>query len=261
LLIVLAVIALGLAFIDSAVVPPEWNQWLPLPRLGIAPGERLPGRIGGNRITPTPVPGETPLATPGAGGDASRTLPQGERLARNIGFWVFGFQSSLLSGFASRIAGLLLLLTVGVVTLYAVPARIGNMASSVSGAGGVARLVLLGLAGLLVLAVLGVLSAAALLGGIAVLLLTVVVYIIAVVALVAVALPLGRFISASTAGLYQTPLLNLIDGLLVIFIVSVIPFIGTLLLALFAIVGFGALLQTRAGSDRGWDFDLDSLQY
>jgi hypothetical protein len=57
------------------------------------------------------------------------------------------------------------------------------------------------------------------------------------------------------------PLVDLLAGLLIIFILSLIPLLGPLLLALLAILGFGAVVLTRAGSAGGWDLDLSEVRY
>lgn len=260
MLIVLAVIALAVSAVVSVAVPAEWNNWLPAPGLGFVappPGGRFPGA--GQRFEATPAPSVTPQpgVTPGV------TLETGERLRESRGGnFFFGLPRTNLTGFAGQVAGLMLLLTAGTLVLYVMPRRIGRMAAALQGGGNsLLRAALAGLAGYIILAVLGVLLAVSALDGLIVLLLALLLYFSALIAVMIISLPLGRIVSRRFGLSAQPPVVNLLAGLLLVFIIGSIPFIGPLVLILLAIAGFGAIVQTRAGSERGWDFELDDLEY
>ncbi len=258
MLLILMVVALAISALVSVVVPAEWNNWLPVPRPGFPPpgGGRFASDSQRVEVTPGVTP--QPIVTPGTTPVANERPRQG----RGGGFRVFELPGATLTGFMGQVAGLLLLLSAGALALYAMPRRIGRMASTLEGgSNSLVRAVLAGLAGYIILAVLGVLLAVALLGGLTVLLLVLLLYLTALIAITIISLPLGRMVSRRFGLLAQPPIVNLLAGLLVIFIVGSIPFIGTLALILLAIAGFGAIVQTRAGSERGWDFDLDDLEY
>lgn len=256
MLTLLTAIALGMSLLNSTVVPRQWNDWLPVPRLAFGVAATR-----GPLPSATPAPGVTPASTP----EVTEPLPiPPDRERRGLGFGggFFEAQRTLLTGFGGYVAGLLLLLAAGLLTLYILPRRIGVIASAFrGGAANVARLALVGLAAYVILAVLGVLAAASLLGGITVLFMTLVLYIVALVGIVAISLPLGRLIGRRFGLADQPPLIDLFAGLLVVFILGQLPFVGIIALAALAITGFGALVQTRAGSARGWDFSLNEVEY
>ncbi len=250
LLGVLLAVALGLSALVSVAVPAEWNDWLPVPRLGFGFGPGRPPAFTGD------VPGTSPSVAPG---EFPRTGSDGGR--RVIGFWPFGGPRTAATGFVGQVAGMLLLLGGGMLTLYAMPRRMGRIATTLQGGANLVQLALVGLAGYIVLAVLGVLAATSLLGGITAILLILLVYFSALVGLVALGLRLGRWLNMRFGIADQPPLFNLMAGLLLLFIIGLVPFAGAVALALLVIAGFGAIVLTRAGSERGWDFDLRELRY
>jgi hypothetical protein len=161
-----------------------------------------------------------------------------------------------------RIASLLLLLGVGTLTLYLLPRRVGRIAQALEGGGvALARLFLVGVAGYIVLAALSVLGAITLFGAPAGLLLLVLAYALVPLGLAAISLPLGRAVGRRCGLQRSLPLVDLLAGLLILFILSLIPLLGPLLLLGLAILGFGAVVLTRAGSAQGWDFDLSEVRY
>jgi hypothetical protein len=252
LLGVLLVVALGLAFAVS-LLPAEWST--PLPGIPFGPGPGGPPPF----VSGTPQPSETPTLTPLPGG--RRGSPSGPFDGRTrIGF--FSFERTNLGSFGGRVADLILLLAGGVLTLFLLPRRLGCIAAALRGGGlSVIRLALVGLAGYIILGALSVLAASTILGIAAGFFLIAVIYGITVVGLAAVSLPLGRWV-ARRAGLpRQSPLVDLLAGLLVVFILSTLPFLGPAAVVVLAIIGCGAILQTRAGSDEGWDFDLPEVLY
>jgi hypothetical protein len=245
LLGLLAVVALGGALLVSLFVPAEWSDPFTMlrPPPPIAP------------VSATPVPGE--------GGESPLTGDRrGFRLEGRGIFGSFAGGRIDAGSFVGRVAALLLLLGTGTLTLYLVPRRVGRIAQALE-AGGVAlaRLFLVGLAGYIVFAAVSVLAAITLFGAPVGLLLLIMAYAVVPLGLAAISLPLGRA-TGRRFGLTQPgPLVDLLAGLLIIFILSLIPLLGTVLLVLLAIVGFGAVVLTRAGSAQGWDLDLSEVRY
>lgn len=239
----LAAVALVGALLVSLFVPAAWSD----PFANMRPPPTV--------LTGTPVPGTVP--SPG--------LPDRRGFLRSDGralLGPLGLEGISGGSFLGRVASLLLLLGVGTLTLYLLPRRVGRIAQALEAGGvGLARIFLVGLAGYIVFAALGVLGAITLFGAPVGLLLLVLAYALVPLGLAAVSLPLGRA-AGRRAGLTRAgPLVDLLAGLLIIFILSLIPWLGPLLLALLAILGFGAVVLTRAGSAGGWDLDLSEVRY
>lgn len=240
LLGLLAAVALIGAGLVSLFVPPSWSD----PVAALRPPTLAGGAIG------TPVPGTTP--------DPRGFLrSDGRALPGLLGLEAIGGNS-----FLGRLASLLLLLGVATLILYLMPRRVGRIAQALDGGGvGLARLFLVGLAGYIVFAALSVLGAITLFGAPVGLLLLVVAYAIVPLGLAAISLPLGRAAARRFGVGEAKPLVDLLAGLLIIFILSLIPLLGILLMGVLAVLGFGAVVLTRAGSAGGWDFDLSEVRY
>src|SRR3954467_11684021 len=106
MLLLLVAIAVALPAAVTLAVPAEWNDWLPVPRLGFVPGSGAitgPGRSAGGAVTATPGAEPSPAATPELG-ERPRGIGRG-----GGGFWTFALPRATLSGFAGQMAGLLLL--------------------------------------------------------------------------------------------------------------------------------------------------------
>ena len=250
----LALAAVLLAAIASVVVPPEWSDPLPVPALRLAPGPFGSPPGVGDVLTPTPGP----ALTPGPGG--TRPVSRDTRDSRRLWFGLGDAQG--VSGFGGRIASLLLLLAGGVFLLLLMPARLGRIAQAAAGGGAsLLRLGLVGLAGFILLGALGVLSVVALAGAPGWLFLALAVYAGALTGLAALCLPLGRWVSRRWGLPPQSPLVDLLAGLLLVAVLSQIPVLATLALAVLLTVGFGAVLQTRVGSRGGWDRSALELEY
>ena len=131
------------------------------------------------------------------------------------------------------------MLGVGTLTLYLLPRRVGRIAQALEGGGvALARLFLVGLAGYIIFAALSVLGAITLFGAPAGLLLLVLAYALVPLGLAAISLPLGRAVGRRFGLRGPGPLVDLLAGLLILFILSLIPLLGPLLLVGLAILGF-----------------------
>lgn len=72
---------------------------------------------------------------------------------------------------------------------------------------------------------------------------------------VAVGLVCGRWLSDRLALPVSTPLADLAIGLLLLFPLGLIPWLGWILVAALASLGFGAVLVTKFGSPEGWSLE------
>ncbi len=243
LLGLLAAVALVGALLVSLFVPAAWSD----PFANIRPPQTA--------VSGTPVPGT--VLPPGTPDRRGFLRSDGQGMLGILGIEGIGGDS-----FLGRVAALLLLLGVGTLTLYLLPRRVGRIAQALEGGGvTLARLFLVGLAGYIVFAALGVLGAITIFGAPVGLLLLVVAYSIVPLGLAAISLPLGRAAGRRFGLAQPAPLVDLLAGLLIIFILSLIPLLGPLLLVALAVLGFGAVVFTRAGSAGGWDFDLSEVRY
>ncbi|HET7081553.1 MAG TPA: hypothetical protein VFM49_29345 [Chloroflexia bacterium] len=207
--------------------------------------------------------------TPQAGSSADRPdLPPRDTGRR--GFGPFGISRASVGGFTLHLTSLITLLCGGLLILYLLPARIGRIAAAMRGPWPArVGLGLLGLAAAVILVALGLVIGVALGGASLITILGVPIWlaitaigpVAALLGLTAVSLPLGRWTGRRLGLAEQPPQVDLLAGLLVLFLVSLVPVLGGLVLLCAALLGLGAVLQTRAGSARPWAFRLPDLEY
>ncbi len=246
----------------SAIVnllPAEWQESpLTVPAIALWRGGLAPR-------DPAAVPARTPQA--GATPDRPAVPP---RDATRRGFGPFSISRASVGGFTLHLTSLITLLCGGLLVLYLLPARIGRIAAVLRGTWPArVALIVLGLAAALILAALGLVIGVALGGTSLVTFLGVPIWLAitaigpaaALLGLTAVSLPLGRWTGRRFGLAEQPPQVDLLAGLLVLFLVSLVPVLGGLVLLCAALLGLGAVLQTRAGSARLWAFRLPDLEY
>ena len=246
----LLLVALLLAALVAAL-PAEWQGPIaglpaaPVTRTTLTPG---PGAI----LTPNPT-----TANPGPGRFGRPDDPLGPG-----GLAILGVRRESLNGFASRLASLVTLLFAGLITLYLIPRRLGHIAVALRGGwNSRVRLFALGLVTALLLAAFGILAVITLVGTPIWLGVLSLGYFGALVGLAAISLPLGRWLTYRAGLSEQTPPVDLLLGLLIIFILSELPLVGGLALLAAALLGLGAVLQTRGGSSQPWTTGLPDLEY
>ncbi len=217
-----------------------------------------PSAAGDPFTRPTPPAGVVPRSGEGPGGGLPWPLGRGGRALGGV----FALPHDWLGGVTLHLASLLTLLPAGFLVLYAMPARLGRIIGALGGGWRQwLRLVGLGLAaGLLALA-FGVLSVLTIAGPPISLTLIALTYVGSLIGLVAVSLPLGRWISRRWGLAEQPPPVDLLAGLLGLFLISLIPFLGVAILAAAALLGLGATIQTRFGSSTLWTLSLPELDY
>lgn len=246
----------------SAIVnllPADWQESpLTMPAIALWRGELAPRDAAA-----------VPARTPQASGTPDRP-PVPPRDVTRRGFGPFGISRTSVGGFTLHLTSLITLLCGGLGILYLLPARIGRIAVVLrSPWPSRVALMVLGLAGVLILAALGLVIGVALGGTSLVTFLGVPIWLAitalgpaaALLGLTAVSLPLGRWAGRRLGLAEQPPQVDLLAGLLVLFLVSLVPVLGGLVLLCAALLGLGAVLQTRAGSTRPWALRLPDLEY
>ncbi|MDQ2806078.1 MAG: hypothetical protein M3Z04_04030 [Chloroflexota bacterium] len=240
-----------------------------------------------NTLVPPPIP-PSPPASVGAGGTGGQgSTPRGTlgggpvlngfpslgglpwplgRGARGVGIGreagLFGLAGTTLGGVTGHLASLVTLLLAGLGVLYALPGRVGRIAGALGGRWSQRlRLGAVGLAaGLLALA-FGTLALLTIAGPAIAVTIIALSYLGGLIGLTAISLPLGRWIMQRGGLAEQPPAVDLLAGLLGLFLISLLPILGGIVFALAALVGLGATIQTRAGSARPWSLALPDLDY
>lgn len=249
MLVGLLVGALALAG-GVSLLPAEWQGPV------VAPTALFPRPGLDARPREFPLPARTP--------DAPTTPPARGRDLAGRGFGAGALPATGIGGFTLHLASLLTMLSAGIVLLYLVPQRVGRIAAAL-GADvqwrARLRLGLLGVAGGLLIGALGVLAVITVIGAPVWLAILALGYFGAWLGLVSLSLPLGRWMGRRLGLAEQPPQIDLLTGLLGLFVINLVPFVGGLVLLVAALLGLGAVLQTRAGSDRPWTFGLPDLEY
>jgi hypothetical protein len=201
-----------------------------------------------------PLLGVHPLASPIAG----RIL--GSPLDRSsfpfLGVRPFGLHREGAPGILWQLGSFVSLLLVAAITLFVAPQRVTVLARVVSNGWGQRLLAfVIGLLGYLGMALLAFLIFINLVGWPLEILLALFIYFATVLGLVAVALALGSALVRACRLGERGPLFRLGVGIVVLFVASIIPYVGWLVAGVSAVLGFGAVLWTRGGSTSGWSLD------
>jgi hypothetical protein len=216
-----------------------------LPQWGIAQaGPRL-------SVGPLPLPGQLPDAQ-------RRILIAPSQLAPRPGFWLrpFGLGREGLPALWWYLGSFISVLVLAIIAVFLAPKRAGVLARVVGNGWGQRVLALvIGLLGYLGLALLALLIFVNVVGWPILTLLIIGVYAATAFGLAAVALALGanvcRFLRLDSAG----PLFHLGVGVVLLFLASLAPYLGWLVIGASATLGFGAVLWTRGGDTSGWSLD------
>ena len=168
----------------------------------------------------------------------------------------FGMYRSGFVGVGLALLSLCTLLSAGGLTLYLQPRRMRILRDALRAPWyRTLHFGLIGLLGyflsLLVLFILVTLVTGVLFGVLLLLLLTSVTFL----GLVAVSLSLGLWLKHRLALPASSPLADMSLGMLLLFPLGLIPLLGWVLVFAAASVGFGAILLTKFGSEKGWSLD------
>jgi len=243
---------------DTALVPRQTPFPLPrsLPRLGgdtrtvsqTAPRNDLLRllRLKQQTYELQPAPTGPSLAQQG---------PQGPEVSQtqHLILKPFGLHRSGFEGASLYLASLVTLLSTSILTLWLFPARLGRLRRALNGSRRhCLRLGAIGLLGYMVALMLGLLLALMVTGLPIAITLLAGLAALTFLGLVAVAFTVGRWALKGAGTGPASPFWELVAGMLILFPLSLLPFIGWPLMGLAAIFGFGAILATKFGSEEGW---------
>ncbi len=204
-------------------------------------------------------------ALPGAGGlvhPAGGVLvaPTNREALPVFGLRPFGLQRAGGPGIAWHVVSLLAWLVLAAIALFAAPRRVGVLTRVISASWGQRLLAfVIGLLGYLGLGLLGFQMFINVVGWPVILILSLAVYLATAFGLVSVSLALGTGVCHRVRLDDRGPLFHLGVGGSVLFLGSIIPYVGWLVVGCSACLGFGAVLWTRAGSLSGWSLDEVNL--
>ncbi|MBI4299521.1 MAG: hypothetical protein HY677_00165 [Chloroflexi bacterium] len=179
--------------------------------------------------------------------------PVVERETRHLLLRPFGLHRPGLPGVWLYIGSVIAWLAAMGIVLALFPGRVRVLRRSFEG--GWQRLAQAGLAGAvgyLFLGALGFLMMLIIVGVPLVLLLVMAAALGTLLGLVAIGVALGGWLADRAGCSSPSPLLNLFLGALLLFPISLVPFIGWPVVGLLAVIGFGAALLTKFGSEGGW---------
>ncbi len=173
-----------------------------------------------------------------------------------FGLRPFGLHREGLPGMLWQLGSFVSLLIMSVIALFLAPRRVGVMAQVVSNGCGQRLLTfVLGLMGYLGAGLLSFLIFINVVGWPLAIVLGLGLYLATAFGLVAVSLAVGSGLCRSLRVDQGGPVLRLSVGILVLFLGSIIPYIGWLVAGGSAVLGFGAVLWTRGGGTAGWSLD------
>lgn len=194
---------------------------------------------------------------PGQG--TSLLVPRNRPAFPAFGLRPFGLHREGLAGIWWHLGSLVSLLIASILVLFLFPRRIGVLARVLSNGWGQRLLALVvGLLGYLGFGLLIFLIFINVVGWPLVFMVTLAVYLATGIGLVAVSLALGRAICRAFRVGAGRPVFHLGVGVLLLFLGSIIPYLGWIVAGVSSLLGFGAVLWTRVGDVSGWS--LDTLQ-
>ncbi|MBI2911733.1 MAG: hypothetical protein HYY05_06290 [Chloroflexi bacterium] len=165
----------------------------------------------------------------------------------------FGLHPSGLEGIAFSLSSFAALLSASVALSFLAPGTLARLrVPLVRGPRSLARTAVVGILGYLFCGAWALLLAGHFVGLPLAVLLLAGLLLLTLVGLVAVSLSLGVALGRMGGWRPHSPLYDLAAGLLVIFPLSVLPYVGWVTTGLAAVLGFGALLTTRFGTGEGW---------
>jgi hypothetical protein len=193
---------------------------------------------------PVPLPRRI-LPLPGVRGE----LP-------NVWLRPFGLHRSGLPGMFWLLGSFVSALILATVALFIFPRRVGVLAQVLSNGWGQRFLAfVIGVLGYLGTGLLAFLIFINVVGWPLLIVISLAVYVASAFGLVGISLALGRAVTGFLRLGERGSLFNLIVGTVVLFLASIIPYLGWVVVGLSVVLGFGAILWTRAGSTASWTLD------
>jgi hypothetical protein len=204
-------------------------------------GERV------ERATP-PAPGAA-VPVPGAW--------RAERGARVSDFWLlpFGLHRCGLEGVWWYLASFAVLAATTVTVALVFPDRVHVLAESMQGGRQLAANLVVGLLGYLFFFLVGFLLVINIVGLPLVLLVVAILYSLSLLGVSAVSLAVGHGVARRARLGTESALFDLLVGLVLVFLASVIPYLGWLVIGIVLALGLGAVLRTRFGRGTGWSLE------
>ena len=195
-----------------------------------------------------------PLLPPAAG--RLLTLPATRGVVPFLGLRPFGLHREGLPGVLWHAGSFVAWLIVATIAFVFAPRRVAVLAEVISNGWGQRLLAfVIGLLGYVGLALLGFLIFINVVGWPLLLILALGIYLATAYGLVAVSLAAGSGLCRILAIEQSSSLFRLGVGVLILFLGSIIPYLGWFVAGLSAVLGFGAVLWTRGGGASGWTLD------
>ncbi|MBI5955417.1 MAG: hypothetical protein HY871_00290 [Chloroflexi bacterium] len=194
--------------------------------------------------------------TPGAGVPVPGAW-RAERGARVSDFWLlpFGLHHRGVEGIWWYLASFAVLAAMTVTVALLFPDRVHVLAESMQGGRQLAANLAVGLLGYLFFVLVGFLLVINIIGLPLVLLVVVILYSLSVLGVVAVSLAVGHGVARMARLGAESALFDLLVGLVLVFLASVIPYLGWLVIGIVLALGLGAVLRTRFGRGTGWSLE------
>jgi hypothetical protein len=182
--------------------------------------------------------------------------PTAGATSRGLGLRPFGVDRAGLAGVWWHLGSLAALLVLAAIVLLLIPRRVNVLAEVLSDDWGQRLLAgVIGLLGYLGAGLLAFLLFVNVVGAPLAAILVLCVYLATGVGLTAVSLALGRAICHVLHLGQHGPVFHLGSGIVVLFISSIIPYVGWIVAGIAALLGFGAFLWTRGGDTARWSLD------
>ncbi len=168
----------------------------------------------------------------------------------------FGVYRSGPAGLLMVLVSLATFVTAGTVTLYLAPGRLSRVRESLAvSRGNTLRLGTIGLLGYVLAGALLFVLVALVTGILFAFVLAVFLATATFAGLVALALAVGRWLRTRVTPKASSPLADLLLGIMAVFPLGLIPWIGWIFVLVLCALGFGALVATKFGSEEGWSLE------
>lgn len=177
--------------------------------------------------------------------------------ARVSDFWLlpFGLHRRGLEGVWWYLASFAVLAAMTVTVVLVFPDRVHVLAESMQGGRQLAANLVVGLLGYLFFFLVGFLLVINIVGLPLVLLVVAILYSLSLLGVVAVSLAVGHGVARRARLRAESALFDLLVGLVLVFLASVIPYLGWLVIGIVLALGLGAVLRTRFGRGTGWSLE------
>ena len=183
-------------------------------------------------------------------------IPPVGTTSRALGLRPFGVDRAGLAGVWWHVGSLAALFVLAALVLALMPRRVNVLAEVISNDWGQRFLAgVIGLLGYLAAGLLTFVLFVNVVGAPLVAILILGVYLATAIGLAAVALAAGRAICHALRLAPHGPIFHMGIGVVVLFILTIVPYVGWIVAGIAALLGFGAFLWTRGGDTTRWSLD------